>query len=152
MVERKSGGSNFLHKYDVSYTLGGNCDKLSCKRTKTGKSRAVSSVWHGKFKRRPEYFNFDGTAVFDNLIIRIFVYRAALAFRRKNSILLFSAFLMSVVLIGNHAMVLRSSVATPRGIETWQAVVTDILLILLCWITGERYVNRMDWIGKRKEN
>lgn len=85
MVERKSGGSNFLHKYDVSYTLGGNCDKLSCKRTKTGKSRAVSSVWHGKFKRRPEYFGLDGTAVFDNLIIRIFVYRAALGFRRKNS-------------------------------------------------------------------
>lgn len=68
------------------------------------------------------------------------------------AVLLFSAFLMSVVLIGNHTMVLRSSVATPRGIETWQAVVTDILLILLCWITGERYVNRMDWIGKRKEN
>ena len=68
------------------------------------------------------------------------------------AILFFSAFLTSVLLIGNHAMALRSSAAMPGGIETWQAAVTDIIVILLCWITGERYVNRMDWLGKQKEN
>lgn len=85
MVERKNSCCHFVYKYDISHTLGRNRSKLSCERTKTGKSRAGISVWHGKFKREPEYSGFDGAAVFDNAVICFFIYGAAFDFGRKNS-------------------------------------------------------------------
>ncbi len=67
------------------------------------------------------------------------------------AILLVSSFCMSVFLIGNHAMAIRSSLWREDGVKPEYALTLDFMIMVIIWMIGERYIEHTDLLGRKKE-